>query len=202
MTSITPEIAIYIVWTLWALSWLLAAAWQSRSQASLGVGREAAYRVVTIVGLVLLFGSRPPWGHGLRLPFEPEISNPLWSVPEAGAWALVGVTVAGFLFCWWARIQLGALWSGSITRKPEHHIVDTGPYGLVRHPIYTGLLTAAFALAILKAAPVALAGAVILTAGYWLKARMEEGFLRRELGAESYESYRKRVPMLVPFLRV
>jgi protein-S-isoprenylcysteine O-methyltransferase Ste14 len=45
----------------------------------------------------------------------------------------------------------------------------------------------------------AILGAAALTVGYWIKARLEEGFLRQELGTETYDAYRRRVPMLVPF---
>jgi protein-S-isoprenylcysteine O-methyltransferase Ste14 len=109
------------------------------------------------------------------------------------------VATAAFLFAWWARIYLGRLWSGSITRKEGHNVVDTGPYGIVRHPIYTGIIAAAIATAVAIGGLHAILGAVLLIAGYWLKARLEERFLRAELGAETYDSYRRRVPMLVPF---
>lgn len=54
----------------------------------------------------------------------------------------IAVMIAGFAFCWWARIHLGRLWSMRVTKKEGHHVVDTGPYGVVRHPIYTGILVA------------------------------------------------------------
>ena len=54
-------------------------------------------------------------------------------------YALAALTLAGILFTWWARIHIGRLWSGSITRKEGHHIVDTGPYALVRHPDLYGI---------------------------------------------------------------
>jgi protein-S-isoprenylcysteine O-methyltransferase Ste14 len=206
----SPEAAIYIAWTLWVLSWILAAIWSSRAASRPGLAVEAAYRVVTIVGVLLLFftaspASRAPsdsiWSrvHPLVIPLPPVLSAPLWIMPVAGGWACVGVTVLGFAFAWWARIHLGALWSGSITRKADHHIVDTGPYALVRHPIYTGIILAALGLAAVKGTPAALLGAAVLSASFWLKARFEEGFLRQELGADAYDGYRKRVPMLVPF---
>ena len=59
------------------------------------------------------------------------------------------MVTAGLAFCWWARLHLGAMWSGTVTRKDDHHIVDTGPYGLVRHPIYTGLIFSALGQAML-----------------------------------------------------
>ena len=123
----------------------------------------------------------------------------LWVLSDDVSWALVGVVTLGFLFAWWARIYLGSLWSGWITKKAGHHIVDTGPYALVRHPIYTGLILSAFATAIQRGTLVALLGAAVMAWGFWIKARLEERFLREELGPEAYDSYRRRVPMLVPF---
>jgi protein-S-isoprenylcysteine O-methyltransferase Ste14 len=194
-----PESALYGVWIIWAVSWLVAAFWSSRAQNRLGFGAEAAYRALTLSGFFLLFATGPRSVTAHRL-VPSSWAAPLWTLPDSAAWAMVGVGVAGFAFAWWARIHLGALWSGSITRKAEHRIVDTGPYGLVRHPIYTGLIAAAAALAAVKASPIAIAGFALMTVGYWLKGRMEENFLRSELGAEGYDAYRKRVPMLVPFL--
>jgi protein-S-isoprenylcysteine O-methyltransferase Ste14 len=204
MIPMTPEISLYDVWLLWAVSWLVASIWASRAQSRLGFGPEAAYRILTITGFVLLFFSGPrlassPGVHVWRLPLAPTLAGPLWSLPDAAGWAMVGLAVSGVLFAWWARIHLGALWSGSITRKADHRIVDTGPYGIVRHPIYTGLIAAALALAVVKASPVALAGLALMTIGYWLKGKMEENFLRSELGPDDYDAYRKRVPMLIPF---
>jgi protein-S-isoprenylcysteine O-methyltransferase Ste14 len=109
------------------------------------------------------------------------------------------LTFAGILFAWWARIHLGRLWSGSITRKEGHHIVDTGPYGLVRHPIYTGLIAATLTTAAASATPTAIMGFIFIAIGLWLKARAEEQFLSTELGPEAYAAYQRRVPMLVPF---
>jgi protein-S-isoprenylcysteine O-methyltransferase Ste14 len=123
----------------------------------------------------------------------------LWEAPSTFGWTMVGLAVCGFVFCWWARLHLGRLWSGTVTRKEGHRVVDTGPYALVRHPIYTGLLAAAIATAALKATPLAVAGTLLIAVGLVLKAQLEEKFLREELGAESYDAYRRRVPMLVPF---
>ena len=71
---------------------------------------------------------------------------------------MVLLCVMGFGFAWWARLHLGQLWSAFVTRKAGHRIVDTGPYGIVRHPIYTGIIAAAIALALVKGTVIALAG--------------------------------------------
>ena len=91
-------------------------------------------------------------------------------------------------------------WSSSVTRKEGHHVVDTGPYALVRHPIYTGVLVAAAATAIEQGTAASLAGMGLITLGYWIKARLEESFLRAELGTDAYDAYARRTGMLLPFL--
>jgi len=123
----------------------------------------------------------------------------LWTLPTSAGWAMATLCLVGFAFAWWARIHLGRLWSAFVTRKADHHIIDTGPYGMVRHPIYTGIILAAFALAIEKGTVFALAGALLSSLGFWIKARLEEGFLREQLGAHVYDTYCRRVPMLLPF---
>jgi len=184
----TPQLALNFLWAFWFLSWLAAALWSAPSAKRPVFGSEILYRVVTLLGAVLLFGVTTR-----RVPMR------MWSPGEGADWALFGVCVLGFVFCWWARIHLGTLWSGWVTKKEGHHIIDTGPYHIVRHPIYTGLILAAFATAIVKGTGVALLGAAIVALGFWIKARLEERFLCQELGAEAYSAYRRRVPMLIPF---
>jgi protein-S-isoprenylcysteine O-methyltransferase Ste14 len=114
---------------------------------------------------------------------------------------LVAPTAAGLLFAWWARVHLGHLWSDWVVKKAGHHVVDTGPYRLVRHPIYSGLIFAAFATAIQKGTPFALLGVAMVTLAFCIKARREERFLRAELGDNTYDAYARKTAMLVPFVR-
>jgi protein-S-isoprenylcysteine O-methyltransferase Ste14 len=126
----------------------------------------------------------------------PKVQPVLWSVTPALGWAMVGLTAAGIAFAWWARIALGKLWSGGVERMADHRVVESGPYRWVRHPIYTGLIAGAVALAVIQAKPWAMAGAVLFSLGFILKARVEERFLEREIGG--YEDYRRRVSMILP----
>jgi len=178
-------------WLVWVVSWFGAAWWSERTVARPAVGRELVYRLLTASGAALLFGLRPRRLSRLAL----------WQLASGGAWLSVGVTIAGLLFTWWARIHLGRLWSGHITRKHGHTVVDTGPYGLVRHPIYFGVTTAALGTAALRGNALALIGVALMIAGFYVKARLEEHFLREQLGAVEYDAYARRVPMLVPFAR-
>ncbi|HYL59405.1 MAG TPA: isoprenylcysteine carboxylmethyltransferase family protein, partial [Candidatus Acidoferrales bacterium] len=127
----------------------------------------------------------------------------LWRLGSALNWTMVALAIVGFSFTWWARIHLGPLWSDfGVTKKAGHHVVDTGPYRLVRHPIYLGITVAAFATAIEKGTSFALAGAAALTLAFFAKARREERFLRVELGNDAYGAYARKTAMLVPFVRI
>jgi protein-S-isoprenylcysteine O-methyltransferase Ste14 len=186
----TPDNVNSFVWFVWAVSWFGASAWSDRTVKRAARGRELLYRGLALTGGVLLF-ARPA-----RLA-----PKALWRLGPDPAWLSVAITVLGLVFTWWARIHLGRLWSGRVTRKAEHHIVASGPYALVRHPIYFGVILAAFATAALRGTAFGLLGASLIAAGLYTKARLEEQFLREELGSEGYDAYARRVPMLLPMPR-
>jgi protein-S-isoprenylcysteine O-methyltransferase Ste14 len=186
----TPELADAALWVLWVASWIAAARWSDPVAQRPAAREEALYRAATVIGaLMLFFGDRAFFPGGW-----------LWDIGRGAGWILALVVALGLAYTWWARIYLGRLWSSSVTKKADHHIVDTGPYAIVRHPIYTGIIAALYATAILKGHAIAILGVLLMTFGFWLKARLEERFLREQLGAEAYDAYRRRVPMLVPFV--
>jgi protein-S-isoprenylcysteine O-methyltransferase Ste14 len=194
------RIAIYGIWMLWIASWIAAALWTNRTVKRPELSWRSLYRVPEVLGFALLLGffgriDKAGHFHGLEIPI-------LWPVPPVLAGLMVLSCAAGFAFAWWARLHLGRLWSGTVTRKEGHRVVDSGPYRFVRHPIYTGILLSAFATAIEQATPPAVAGALLLLFGFWIKARLEENFLRSELGADAYDAYARRTAMLVPFVKV
>jgi len=196
-----PEAAIYIPWDIWVVSWIAAAVWANRTIGRPNLARELPYRILEFggFGTLLVFFVDGRNGAIVNPSALGILGERFWTLPTNIGWAMVGIASLGLIFSWWARIHLGRLWSGWITRKEDHRIIDTGPYRIVRHPIYTGILIAAFATAAVKGTGHAILGAAMLVAAYVLKARAEERFLREELGAEAYDSYRRRVPMLIPF---
>lgn len=179
------------LWLIWVGSWAIASVWSSRVGSRPGFKAELPYRVVQVIGVVLIFFD---FGHMQEL-------TRLWRTSMPANVVLIGVIIAGFAVTWWARLTLGRLWSGDVTRKVDHHIVTAGPYALVRHPIYTGLFMALGATALARGSAAALVGAVVVIIGIVIKAQLEERFLAEQLGGGAYEDYRRRVPMLVPFLR-
>jgi protein-S-isoprenylcysteine O-methyltransferase Ste14 len=189
----TPVRAAVVIWAAWWLSWMIASAWSARTRSRLSFGQEVLHLAPTIAGMAMLFRSAS-FAAG-----APGRIHPLYGLLPAAGWAVVGLCLAGFAFAWWARLHLGSLWSASVQQKEGHRIVDTGPYGVVRHPIYTGMLTAALALAVETATLAGFAGVLLIAVGFTLKASMEERFLGEALGADAYAAYRARTPMLLPF---
>jgi len=82
--------------------------------------------------------------------------------------------------------------------RPEGRLVQTGVYGIVRHPIYSGLIIGAFGWGLLGASPASLVLAVALFAFFELKARREEAWLERRY--PDYAGYRARTPRLIPWI--
>lgn len=201
MTNVTPTVVIVSLWAAWIISWVIAAAWTNKTEKRLGAN-QLSYRIAAIAAVVVLVNAarvlfRHAQGHAQAGRLLGLLR--LWSVSRGEAWLCAALVACGFAFCWWARIHLGRLWSASITKKEGHRVIDTGPYRLVRHPIYTGILLAAYAAAAANGTVVGIVLAAVLTVGLWVKARLEERWLSRELDAGAYDDYRRRVPMLVPF---
>jgi protein-S-isoprenylcysteine O-methyltransferase Ste14 len=158
--------------------------------------RGGLHRLVSLFGVVLLFS---PLGWLAKFGAVVAFTvGRIWAPSAVLGWLLFALAALGFAFCWWARVHIGKLWSGFVTLKEDHRIVDTGPYALVRHPIYSGVMVAALATGLMRASPAAFLGAVLIAVGFSMTARIEEGFLREQLGAEGYDDYRRRVGMLIP----
>jgi len=123
----------------------------------------------------------------------------LWSQDRVTFWAGAALTLAGLLFCIWARVHLGRNWSRSVTIKKDHELIVTGPYAMVRHPIYSGLLLALAGTVMAVAQLRAVLGFVPITISLWYKLRLEEKWMREQFG-EKYEAYSSRVSALVPYV--
>ena len=123
------------------------------------------------------------------------------SFPVSTNVAIAGsaATLAGIAFAIWARVVLGANWSGVVTVKEAHVLVRRGPYRIMRDPIYTGILTAVAGTALTSGSVHSLLALPVLSFGFWLKTLTEEHFMVAEFG-EDYLRYRHEVRALVPFL--
>ncbi|GGU96250.1 hypothetical protein GCM10010211_74400 [Streptomyces albospinus] len=156
-----------------------------------GLRRTLPRRVLLIAGAYAfsaLVGHTPHLWHHLQY-WQPEL-------------ALLGalLAVASTALLLWARWVLGTMWA-SIPMVQEHHELRTdGPYRLVRHPIYTGLL--GLIVGGMLACGFGVWIAFLVVAVPWLlrRVRIEDGLMADQFGS-SYELYRARVPALIPWTR-
>src|ERR1700719_2453850 len=130
-SSPLPADIITACWILFSVIWLLAAAATKRTIYHENGARRLRYLILLVLAFLLLTKrSRLPYPLNVRV------------IPETGTvqWIAAILCMSGLAFCLWARATLGRNWSGTITLKEGHELIERGPYRFVRHPIYTGLL--------------------------------------------------------------
>lgn len=109
------------------------------------------------------------------------------------------VTVMGVALAIWARHDLGKNWSAQVIIREGHELIRSGPYARIRHPIYTGILTAMAGTAIAIGEYRAIMGLAVATIGFFFKAKREEQFMTLEFGS-AYEEYKRATGLFLPRL--
>ncbi len=190
MTASALDTGLRAIWMAAGIVWLAAAVAVKRA-----ARREAAgSRIGHLLTMAAAFG----------MVFSPALRpGPLgWrAIPASAPAAAVALalTSAGVLLAIWARLYLGGNWSAIVAVKQGHTLVRSGPYRIVRHPIYTGLLAALAGTAIGYGHVGGLVAVAVAFAAWMAKARLEEQFLTAEFGA-AYSDYRREVKTLIPFV--
>ena len=117
------------------------------------------------------------------------------------------VGVVGVLLAWagaalavWAKLTLGRWFSASFGVKPEHALITTGPYALVRHPMYTALVTLGVGLGLAFDSVLTVGMALLYLVPFALHTYIEEQIFAQHFG-EAWREYASRVPRLVPGLK-
>ena len=182
---------IGLLWLAWAVYWLISSVRIKAAVRRESLASRLAHVIPLLVGAVLIGARELPW-----LP----LTLRLWPHSLTAYWIGLALLVAGLAFACWARVHLGRNWSGSVTVKEGHELIRSGPYAYVRHPIYTGLITAVLGTAIVSGTVRAALGLVIITVSLLRKLRTEEGFMRETFPGE-YQRYSADVPALIPFTK-
>jgi len=181
--------AFIAIWTGWLVYWWVAARDVKNTIRRESLPSWLLHSVPLIIAVLLLGAQRVPGFLGERI-------LPLAAWPF---WLGLSITAAGMLFSVWARMHLGRNWSASVTIKQGHELITNGPYALVRHPIYTGLLLAFLGTGLALGDWRGLLAFALATAALWRKLRFEERWMRQQFG-DAYAAYSKRVAGLVPFI--
>ncbi|HST31261.1 MAG TPA: isoprenylcysteine carboxylmethyltransferase family protein [Chthoniobacterales bacterium] len=148
------------------------------------------YTLPLAIGAYLIFK-----GRHFPDPFGLRVIPPM----DAVAWLGVFLCIAGLAFCIWARFTIGRNWSGVITFKGGHELVRRGPYAIVRHPIYTGMLAMVVATVIVFGHIAGIIALPFVFWSFWIKLGYEEKLMLEKF-PEEYRAYQRRVKRLVPFI--
>jgi protein-S-isoprenylcysteine O-methyltransferase Ste14 len=176
------------VWWSWVIYWYASSMWASTPKRVQNPGARLFYRAELILAFALLAVPR------LGIGWLGEVIVPRTeALYDVGA----GMLIVGLGFTVWARVHLGQHWSGHVTLKAGHRLIRTGPYAIVRHPIYTGLLLAAVGTAFAVDEWRGVLAVLIIVEAHVRKLRLEERWLVEEFGGE-YEQYRREVKALIP----
>jgi protein-S-isoprenylcysteine O-methyltransferase Ste14 len=176
------------LWLAWLAYWIIAARNVKPLRRQESIGSCLTHLVPLAIGAMLMASARLPDSR-LDDRFLPQSRTIYW----AGAI----MVASGLAFMVWARRHLGRNWSGRVALKQNHELIRSGPYGLVRHPIYSGLLLAILGTAIAFGQWRDAVAFVFIAAAVWRKSRLEERYLA-EIFADDYAGYRAQVPALIP----
>jgi protein-S-isoprenylcysteine O-methyltransferase Ste14 len=177
------EIVFGLGWTGFWAYWFVAAFSMKSGHVpwSRGLPIRAAIAVMVIVLL------------RLRAFQHNDFNSNFWLA--AGGLVLFAV---GLGFAVWARLHIGRNWGTPMSQKKDPQLVTSGPYRMVRHPIYSGILLAgigtAMALTWFGLIGVALAGVYFV-----YSATVEERYMTSQF-PDGYPRYKRSTKMLLPFI--
>lgn len=177
-------------WIVFVATWLLAALSTKRAVYRESRSQRLRYWVLLLVAYLLLV-------HGRQLPYPLNLR--VLSHAATVGWCGAFLCIAGLGLALWARVILGRNWSGVVTLKEGHELVERGPYRFVRHPIYTGILTIFFATALVLGHIAGFLGTLLMFASFWIKLGHEERLMLQQF-PDRYAAYQKRAKRIIPFL--
>jgi protein-S-isoprenylcysteine O-methyltransferase Ste14 len=179
-----------LAWLVFLLYWFISAQKLKAVKRREPYGERTVYLLIMVFAYFLLFSSKLSIGW-LGTRFVP-LSTPIGAVG-------VAVTFAGVAFAIWARWHLGENWSATVTLKEGHELIRSGPYGRIRHPIYTGMLVAFAGTALALGEYRGLLGLLIATSTFFAKAKKEERYLVQEFG-QQFQEHQRHTGMFLPRL--
>lgn len=143
-------------------------------------------RSIFFIAFLVAYILNPPWLGMLSLPF------PNWL-----RWMGVVLGVLSLVLYAWSRATLGKEWSSYLQMREKHHLVTTGPYGWIRHPIYLAMIGFLTGITLVTANIFLVAFLVISIVDLALRIPKEERMMIDEFGGE-YEAYMQRTGRLLP----
>jgi protein-S-isoprenylcysteine O-methyltransferase Ste14 len=170
-------------WLFWAIPFLRA---KRTAEAPKVVDRRARWGILLVALAFALLWQGRFW----------ERTLPAWRLPVA-----IAFLPLASLLSWTGTRALGRQWRIDAGLSSDHQLVMSGPYRVVRHPIYTSMLCLFLAFGFATTPlPLLAAATVLFLAGTEIRVHIEERLLASRFG-ETFADYRRRVPAYIPWLR-
>jgi len=139
-----------------------------------------------LLAWLILYAINPTWMKVLSVPF------PNWL-----RWLGFAIGLASLGFWSWTQVALGKEWSPQLQLRKEHHLVTTGPYARIRHPLYTAMIGYGTSLALVTANWLFIIFAIIAAGLTFARVPKEEQMMIEEFG-EEYKTYMQRTGRFFP----
>lgn len=185
-----PYTIVGWAWAVVLTIWIITSFTSKRTIRRQSIGSRLVQLFLVFIGALLISDKVP--GSAL-LGWQVVQKSP--TTAEIG----VVLTLTGIGLALWARFALGKNWSGTVTLKQDHVLVQSGPYRIVRHPIYSGFLLALLGTASLHGTVSAFFGMAVIALAFRLKSLTEESFMKEQFG-QQYTTYQRTVKALIPFV--
>jgi protein-S-isoprenylcysteine O-methyltransferase Ste14 len=187
-------------WVVLLGFWTISALLTKRAQKRQSFRKRVWYGLFTLLSYLLLLEglNTETTGRLLKPPIYPLYVPVL---PNSAAVSVIAVvlSILGVLLALWARVILGKYWSDTVDVKKGHELVQSGPYAVIRHPIYTGLMLLFLGTAIAIGALGGFLGLIALFISNWIKLKQEEALMTDQF-PEAYPKYKAKTKALIPFL--
>jgi protein-S-isoprenylcysteine O-methyltransferase Ste14 len=191
LLSTTPQSLVSIGWIAVGLLLLVWALGTKREAYKETLASRLPHLVAMAVCFALIFDRSLPLGAMNRV----WLGVSPWMVTAALIFCL-----GGWAVMIWARAVLGGNWSAAVMLKQGHELVRRGPYAVVRHPLYTGMVMALAGTALIDGRIRSAVGVIVMTGLLKLKSEDEERWMRHAFGVE-YDRYCQATGALIPRLR-
>ena len=186
------KIGLKVIWAIILIYWTVSALFAKSVQSQEPFLKRFLFYWLPLMIAIPLLGPGEWFGHSfLRENFLPHKNT-------------VGITglslcIAGAVIAIWSRMLLGRNWSVSVQQKEDHELIQHGPYRLVRHPIYSGLLLLFIGHGIIVGDYRAILAVLIVFVSFWFKLKKEEQVLTQAFG-EKYLEYINKTKAIIPFI--
>jgi len=189
------EINMYLQFAYWCwlalfVVWLLGYFNIKRNIARPNLEKYFGTTLLIVLGFLMVFTTNASGFFGMQL------------TPQNANFGVIGIVIVviGVLFAIWARFALGSNWSGHIaTVKENHELIQSGPYALVRHPIYTGFFFGMIGTALTLGMVINFLGVIVGLTAFLIRVKMEERIMTKEF-PNDYPNYKQKVKALIPFV--